>query len=89
VLYLTAAFTGLRLGELLALRWDDVDFEADTIRVQRNYTAGREGTPKSGRDRAVPMVEEVAQALARIGQRERFVGDPDLVFCDPLGRHLV
>ena len=72
VLYLTAAFTGLRLGELLALHWEDVDFEADAIRVRRNYTAGREGTPKSGRGRAVPMMEEVAQALARIGQRETF-----------------
>jgi integrase len=87
-LYLTAAFTGLRIGELLALRWGDVDFEADTIRVRRNWTAGGEGTPKSGRGRAVPMVEEVAQALARLGQRERFVGDQDLVFCDLLGRHL-
>ncbi len=35
-LYPTAAFTGLRLGELLVLRWEDVDFEADTIRVRRN-----------------------------------------------------
>jgi len=88
VLYLTAAFTGLRLGELLALRWEDVDFEADAVRVRRNFTAGSEGTPKSGRGRAVPMMEEVAQALARQGQRERFMGDQDLVFCDPLGRHL-
>jgi integrase len=87
-LYLTAAFTGLRLGELLALRWEDVDFEADTIRVRRNWTAGGEGTPKSGRGRAVPMIEQVAQALARLGQRERFTGHQDLVFCDPLGRHL-
>jgi integrase len=87
-LYLTAAFTGLRLGELLALRWKDVDFEVDTIRVERNYTAGHEGTPKSGRGRAVPMMEEVAETLARQGQRERFVGDQDLVFCDRLGRHL-
>ena len=87
-LYLAAAFTGLRVGELLALRWEDVDYEADTIRVRRNWTAGREGTPKSGRGRAVPMVEEVAQALARLGQRERFTDDQDLVFCDPLGRHL-
>jgi integrase len=87
-MYLTAAFTGLRIGELLALRWEDVDFEADTIRVQRNWTAGRDGTPKSGRGRAVPMIAEVAQALARLGQRGRFVGDQDLVFCDPLGRHL-
>ena len=36
VLYLTAAFTGLRLAEPLALRWEDVDSEADTIRVRRN-----------------------------------------------------
>jgi integrase len=88
VLYLTAAFTGLRLGELLGLRWEDVDFEADAIRVRRNWTMGREGTPKSGRGRAVPMMEEVAQALARHSQRERFIGAQDLVFCDPLGRHL-
>lgn len=52
VLYLTAAFTGLRLGELLGLHWEDVDFDAATIRVRRNWTDGREGTPKSGRDRA-------------------------------------
>ncbi len=89
VLYLTAAFTGLRLGELLALRWEDVDFGADAIRVRRNWTAGREGTPKSGRGRAVPMMAEVAQALARLGQRERFTGNQELVFCDELGRHLV
>ena len=88
MLYLTAAFTGLRLGELLALRWEDVDFKADAIRVRRNWTAGKEGTPKSGRGRAVPMMDEVAQALARLGQRKRFTGDQDLVFCDALGRHL-
>jgi integrase len=88
VLYLTAAFTGLRLGELLALRWEDVDFEVDAIRVRRNWTGGKEGTPKSGRGRAVPMMEDVAQALARLGQRERFTGEQDLVFCDAVGRHL-
>ncbi|MEX1142036.1 MAG: site-specific integrase [Thermoleophilaceae bacterium] len=88
VLYLTAAFTGLRMGELLALRWEDVDFEAEAIRVRHSWTAGREGTPKSGRGRAVPMMDDVAQALARLGQRERSTGEQDLVFCDPLGRHL-
>jgi integrase len=88
VLYLTAAFTGLRMGELLALRWEDVDFEAEAIRVRHSWTAGREGTPKSGRGRAVPMMDDVAQALARLGQRERWTGEQDLVFCDPIGRHL-
>jgi integrase len=88
-LYLTAAFTGLRLGELLALRWEDVDFVAATIRVRRTWGAGVEGTPKSGRDRAVPMMDEVAQALVgHRRRRERFVGHHDLVFCDPLGGHL-
>src|SRR2546421_1301219 len=71
-IFLTAAFTGLRQGELLALRWRDIDFELELIRVRSNYTHGREGSPKSGRERAVPMMAEVAQVLARLGQRERF-----------------
>jgi integrase len=88
ILFLTAAFTGLRLGELLGLRWEDVDFDADTIRVRRNWTDGREGTPKNGRDRAVPLMEDVAAALLRLRRRDRFTGNEDLVFCDPVGRHL-
>jgi integrase len=55
-LYLVAAMTGLRLGELLALRWRDVDWLAGVVRVRRNYVRGRYGTPKSRRSsRAVPM----------------------------------
>ena len=88
VLYLTASFTGLRLGELLGLRWEDVDFAAATIRVQRNWSGGREGTPKSGRGRAVPMMEDVAGALLRLRGRDRFTGNEDIIFCDRVGRHL-
>lgn len=88
VLFLTAAFTGLRMGELLGLWWEDVDFGMATIRVQRNWTGGRDGTPKSGRGRAVPMMDEVAAALKGLRERGRFVGGQELVFCDRLGRHL-
>jgi integrase len=88
-LYLAAAFTGLRLGELLALQWRDVDFTGEAIRVRRSYNVhGGVGTPKSGKVRSVPMVAEVAQALARLGEREWFTGDEDLVFAGDLGKYL-
>lgn len=43
VLYLTAAMTGMRQGELLALRWVDVDWMARRVRVRRNFVRGRSG----------------------------------------------
>lgn len=86
-LFLTAAYTGLRQGELLALRWGDVDFELELIRVRRSYTHRQEGTPKSGKDRAVPLMPEVATALARLSRRPWFVDDDDLVFCNEVGEH--
>lgn len=87
-LFLTAAMTGLRMGELLALRWRDVDFATQTVRVTASYTAGTLGTPKSGLGRAVPLVEEVAQALARLGKRKRWCGPDDLVFVGTAGGYL-
>ena len=79
-IFLTAAFTGLRMGELFALRWRDVDFGGATIRVRASYAAGHMTTPKSGKVRAVPMAPDVAPALARLGRRENWVTDDDLVF---------
>lgn len=87
-IYLTAAFTGLRLGELLALRWRDVNFTNSAVHVRQNFTNGRVDTPKSGQERTVPMSDEVAQALAALGQRDEFRGDDDLVFCGARGGHL-
>jgi integrase len=43
-MYLTAAMTGLRQGELVALRWRDVDWTAGRIRVRQNYVLGEFGT---------------------------------------------
>jgi integrase len=82
------AFAGLTMGEILALRWRGVDFSRRTIHVRENWTQGETTTPKSGSERAVPMAEEVAQRLARLGQREHFTGDEELVFCTTGGLHL-
>jgi integrase len=88
-LYLTAAFTGLRLGELLALRWSDVDFPRQAILVRQSYNAhGGLGTPKSGKVRSVPMVPDVAAALAELGARAQFVEESDLVFVGDSGLFL-
>jgi integrase len=87
-IFLTAAFTGLRLGELLALHWRDVDFAGQTIRVRASYSAGQLTTPKSGKVRAVPVAPDVASALAQLGRRTDWVGDDDLVFAGETGGYL-
>jgi integrase len=82
--YVTAAMTGLRHGELIALRWRDVDWTAMRVRVRQNYVLNEFGTPKSRRStRSVPMAAEVGGELDRRYQGSRWQGDDDLVFADP------
>jgi integrase len=87
-IYLTAAFTGLRRGELLALRWRDVDFAGQVVRVRASYAEGALTTPKSGKVRSVPMAPDVAKALAKLGQRPEWTTDDDLVFVGQAGGYL-
>ena len=57
-MYLAAAMTGMRQGELLALRWRDIDWPARRVRIRRNYVRGEFGTPKSKRSsRSVPLAD--------------------------------
>ncbi len=87
-LYLTAAFTGLRMGELLALQWRDIDYGGEAIRVRRSYNVhGGVGSPKSGKVRSVPMVPDVAERFARLASREFWVEPEDLVFANELGTY--
>jgi integrase len=71
IAFLTAAFTGLRRGELVALRWRYVDFENQSIRVYEGYTLEL-GRTKSRRSRTVPMVDEVREALVKLLDREKY-----------------
>jgi integrase len=87
-LYQVAAYTGLRLGELRALRWCDIDFSKSLVHVRRNFTHGSAGAPKSGLVRSVPLILQAAKALAGLSHREFFTGPDDLVFVSRIGGHL-
>ena len=50
-------------GELLGLRWEDVDFERCALHVRRAIVRGRETSPKSGRGRSVAMPAGLASML--------------------------
>lgn len=83
-IFMTAALTGLRQGELLALRWRDIDFAAGRIRVRRNYVRGHWGTPKSKRGlRSVPMVNRLAADLRKHYADGNYRDPDDLVFGHP------
>jgi len=45
-LYILAVHTGMRPGELAALRWDDVDLEAASVQVKRALADGKFSSPK-------------------------------------------
>ncbi len=82
--YVTAVMAGLRHGELIALRWRDVDWVAGRVRVRQNHVLGEFDTPKSRRgSRSVPMADRLAGELDRL---YKALGGPDddaLVFPDP------
>ena len=72
LLVLLAGSAGLRRGEIIALRWSDIDFERGLLHV-RNATWRRiEDAPKGNRGRTVPLTEELLAALkAHRNLRER------------------
>jgi integrase len=85
VLYTVAGFTGLRQGELRALRWKHVRFADRTLVVVAGMSAGLDSTTKSGKWRAVPLAREAFVALDELSRRDWFTGPNDFVFCGPAG----
>jgi integrase/recombinase XerC len=69
LLCLLALDAGLRVSEICALEWGDVDLKAGTIMVQHNQFRGRKQTPK-GTIGKVAMTSGLREALARHRKRE-------------------
>lgn len=72
--------TGLRRGELLALKWSSVDLDRRTITVQENFVEGHLLPPKNNRIRRVPIAPDLWRELAAVERRE------GLVFSNRYGR---
>jgi integrase len=101
-LILVSLTTGLRRGELCALKWRDVDLEGGilTVRASLSQTRARGielKAPKSGKARTVPLSKTAidafrAQHVRQTKERLRagtLWETTDAVFADPLGRHTV
>jgi integrase len=85
-LYRVAGYSGLRQGELRALRWHDVDFAGATLHVRRNLPAhGEEKVPKSKVIRSVPLIDQAARALDQLSRRAMLTAPEDRVFVSPTG----
>lgn len=56
--------TGLRIGELIALRWQDCDLSGRKLVVFRSETLGVESSPKNRKSRVVPLSGSAVDALS-------------------------
>ena len=75
------AYSGLRLGEGLGLRWRDIDFENFCIRVERTYGQYGWGTPKTKTSRrAVPLSPTLVAILEEYWRGCRNATPDDVVF---------
>jgi integrase len=89
---LLALSTGMRRGEILALRWSDVDLKAGTVNVRRSAyqsdgggRAEKEPKSRSGR-RQVPLPAFAAEELRKVSldQKARHMAHPELGYGSPL-----
>lgn len=94
-LFLCAVLTGMRLGELLGLQWDDIDFHGGFIVVRRGRVRNCTTSPKSGRSRRVDMADTLADVLRDLQRAHRAEalkkgwGEvPVWVFCSTTGAPL-
>jgi integrase len=84
-----AVLTGMRTGEILALRWKRLDFERGTVEVAESYSNGQFGTPKTRSSRRViPMSKPLRDSLEAHKVRCKRTGPEELVFCTATGTPL-
>ena len=78
---LVAVLTGMRIGEILALRWKALDLDRGVIQVRETVSEGKFGSPKTKSSRrGIPISRPVCDAFQTQLARSRQRGPEDLVF---------
>jgi integrase len=97
-LFVTAASTGCRRGELLALEWQDIDFQTGMMTISKSLEQTRNGlrikSTKSGRVRRFPLPSVALGVLLQHRRNQPLTNpiepnrqNPGLVFCRPDGHY--
>ena len=83
--------TGLRLGELLGLQWQDIELDNTVLLVQRQYSrTGELAPPKTPKAiRRVPLTPDLAALLRRHRLSSKLSQDSDFVFASRTGGPLL
>lgn len=87
-LFLTALKTGMRLGELLALTWPNVDLQNEAIRVQLTYTDSNLSVPKNHERRTVDITPDLVEMFGEWWGRSGKPVGASLVFPGTTGKNL-
>jgi integrase len=76
--------SGLRVGELLGLKWEDVDFDKNVIHIRRSIVKQRIGPPKTeASQKPIPLDAELANSLWLWKQETPYNGPSDWVYASP------
>jgi integrase len=86
--FTVAFFTGMRFGEMAGLKWGNVDFKMEIIRVRETRVKGKKDAPKTKKSvRDIKMLPPVIEAMRN--QRKATFGKSDFVFLNQYGRPLL
>lgn len=84
-----AVLTGMRIGEILALRWKRIDPLGATLEVAENYSSGEFGSPKTkSSQRVLPISSALRRVLENQHARMNPTSPEELVFRTPSGTPL-
>jgi len=84
----SAIFTGLRQGELFALTWDDIDFDNNTITINKSFSKGRLTTPKTKTSKRIVSMNPSNINVLKKWKDNCVKNENNLVFPNHEGKYL-